>query len=517
MTPPTDKDEHTARIEIDMQVFDYEEVELPPPAHALVQSLRSLGYSFNAAIADIVDNSIAANATEIKITIDTDHSGLFVIIADNGRGMDRATLIEAMALGSKNPLDLRSEDDLGRFGMGLKTASFSQATILTCVTRKNDAVIGARWDLDRVAKHDWKIQLFDQNTCLEMIPEYFNVDTDGTTIIWRNCDRAIENIQNAEMVDHRVGSLIIELRDHLALIFHKFLDRHHPVNISIILNNHEIVPKDPFCRLTKKAAAPASTLMLDENIPLGKGEIQIRGYTLPHPSKIKTKALEHEISMDGDYFNGQGFYVYRAHRLLTWGTWFRILPKNESNKLARVELNIPNTMDELWRLDIKKSTVELPTEIKAQIKEKVKTLGLQSRKTFSRRSSLKRPGSEPIWHRNLNADRKTISYRIDRSNKLIKLINVESDGNAAATEALLSIIELALPLRLIENDLASDYSLGRFADEEISEEIKLQVDALLALGISETLILEHMGRDDAASISAIDALVRYIETTRRGK
>ena len=174
-------------------------------------------------------------------------------------------------------------------------------------------------------------------------------------------------------------------------------------------------------------------------------------------------------------------------------------------------------MDELWRLDIKKSMVELPTEIRAQIKEKVKSLGLKSRKTFSRRSSLKRPGSEPIWHRNLNADRKTISYRIDRSNKLIKLINAESDGNVAATEALLSIIELALPLRLIENDLASDYSLSRFADEEISEEIKLQVDALLALGISEALILEHMGRDDSASIGAIDSLRRYIQETLRTK
>ena len=190
---------------------------------------------------------------------------------------------------------------------------------------------------------------------------------------------------------------------------------------------------------------------------------------------------------------------------------FRILPKNESNKLARVELNIPNTMDELWRLDIKKSTVELPTEIRAQIKEKVKTIGLKSRKTFSRRTSLKRPGSKPIWLRSLNSDRQTISYKVDRSNDLIKLINGDSDASPAAMEALLSIIELALPLRLIENDLASNYNLGRFEGEEISEDIKLQVDALLTLGISEESILEHMGRDDSASIGAIDSLRRYIQ------
>ncbi|XXK58692.1 ATP-binding protein [Porticoccaceae bacterium nBUS_09] len=487
-----------------------EQVELKPPASALIQSLRSIGYSFNSAVADIVDNSIAAKASSIEIIVDSDVDGLYVSISDNGYGMSRAELLNAMSLGSKNPLEQRRNDDLGRFGMGLKTASFSQATLLTCVTCKNGIQLGAQWDLEKVTD-DWTIRLFNDQLCKELFSSYGNLGNDGTTIIWRNCDRVLENIKNVEMVEHRVGSLIIDLREHLALIFHKFLDGKHGTKVSISLNSIELQPKDPFCRATNNTSTTASTLMLDEKITLEGGDIKIRGYTLPHPSKIKTKALEHRISIDGDYFNSQGFYVYRAHRLLAWGSWFRILPKNESNKLARVELNIPNTMDELWRLDIKKSTVELPTEIRAQIKEKVKTIGLKSRKIFSRRTSLKRPGSKPIWLRSLNSDRQTISYKVDRSNDLIKLINGDSDASPAAMEALLSIIELALPLRLIENDLASNYNLGRFEGEEISEDIKLQVDALLTLGISEESILEHMGRDDSASIGAIDSLRRYIQ------
>lgn len=492
--------------------FELQEVELKPPASALVQSLRSIGYSFNSAVADIVDNSIAAQASRVEITIDSDANGLYVAISDDGDGMNRTELLNAMSLGSKNPLEQRRHDDLGRFGMGLKTASFSQATILTCITSKDGNQIGAQWDLDKVVS-DWTIQFFDHRLCQKLLSSHGDVNNYGTTIIWRNCDRVLENIKNAEMIEHRVGQLIINLREHLALIFHKFLDGKNVAKVDILLNSIGLKAKDPFCRITNSATIPASTLVLDDKVLLEEEEIKIRGYILPHPSKIKTKKLQNKISIDGDYFNNQGFYIYRAHRLLAWGSWFRILPKNESNKLARVELNIPNTMDELWRLDIKKSTVELPTEIRAQIKEKVKHLGVKSRKTFSKRSTLKRPGSKPIWLRELNLDRQAISYKVDRSNELVKLINNELETNPRATEALLSLIELALPIRLIENDLASDYNLGRFESEEVSEDIKLQVDALLNLGISEDLILDHMSKDDSASVEAIDSLRRYINKT----
>ena len=159
-----------------------EEVELKPSVSALIQSLRSIGYSFNAAVSDIIDNSIAANASEIIVQVDSDNAGLFVAISDNGEGMNRDELLQAMALGSKNPLETRRNDDLGRFGMGLKTASFSQSKILTCVTSKYGKKIGAQWDLDRVVD-GWKIQLFDGSACDRLIPSSSNHQDRGTTTV----------------------------------------------------------------------------------------------------------------------------------------------------------------------------------------------------------------------------------------------------------------------------------------------------------------------------------------------
>ena len=160
-----------------------EEVELKPSVSALIQSLRSIGYSFNAAVSDIIDNSIAANASEINVQIDSDSAGLFVAISDNGEGMNRDELLQAMALGSKNPLEKRRNDDLGRFGMGLKTASFSQSKILTCVTSKSGKRIGAQWDLDRVVD-GWKIQLFDDSACDQLVPSDLTHQDRGTTVVW---------------------------------------------------------------------------------------------------------------------------------------------------------------------------------------------------------------------------------------------------------------------------------------------------------------------------------------------
>jgi len=487
-----------------------EEVELKPSVSALIQSLRSIGYSFNAAVSDIIDNSIAANASEINVQIDSDSAGLFVAISDNGEGMNRDELLQAMALGSKNPLEKRRNDDLGRFGMGLKTASFSQSKILTCVTSKSGKRIGAQWDLDRVVD-GWKIQLFDDSACDQLVPSDLTHQDRGTTVVWRNCDRVLENLENTDMIEHLIGNLIKELREHLALIFHKFLDKSRSIKLSIALNGREITPKDPFFRLTKTSSNLASTLILDEKLPVNGGEIEIRGYILPHPSKVTTRELAHKVSIDGDHFSGQGFYVYRAHRLLAWGSWFRILPKNESNKLARVELNIPNTMDELWRLDIKKSAVELPSEVRTQLKKKVEKLGLKSRNTFTRRPSIIRPGSNPVWLRCLDSERKAINYKIDRNHDLVKDINAKLNIDSISIDVLLSLVELTIPLRSIENDLASDFNLGRFVDEDITEDVKLCIDALLKLDFDKVKIIDYMQQDNAASVGVVDAIRRYLE------
>ena len=168
-------------------------------------------------------------------------------------------------------------------------------------------------------------------------------------------------------------------------------------------------------------------------------------------------------------------------------------------------------MDELWRLDIKKSAVELPSEVRTQLKKKVEKLGLKSRNTFTRRPSIIRPGSNSVWLRCLDNERKMINYKIDRNHNLIKDINAKLNIDSISIDVLLSLLELTIPLRSIENDLASDFNLGRFEGEDITEDVKLCIDTLLKLGFDKVRIIDYLQQDNAASIGVIDKIRRYLD------
>src|SRR5687768_16355260 len=109
-------------------------IEVIPDARRHMRSLSDMGYDFAQAIADVVDNSIAAEATEVRIDIEFDGDESWVRIADNGAGMRPEVLKEAMRYGANREYD---EDDLGKFGLGLKTASMSQCRRLTVASRWN--------------------------------------------------------------------------------------------------------------------------------------------------------------------------------------------------------------------------------------------------------------------------------------------------------------------------------------------------------------------------------------------
>ena len=125
--------------------------ETPPFAPVLMESTRAIGYSLEAAIADIIDNSVAAKAGKVQLSF-FPVGDAYVSILDNGTGMDDAQMNIAMQYGSKSPTETRDSSDLGRYGLGLKTASLSQCRVLTVISKQGDQVIGRRWDLDYVIK-----------------------------------------------------------------------------------------------------------------------------------------------------------------------------------------------------------------------------------------------------------------------------------------------------------------------------------------------------------------------------
>ena len=167
----------------------FRERDVPPRASVLVESLRDLGYSLQAAVADVIDNSLSAGARRIELLAETHAEAPVIGIVDDGAGMTEAELLEAMRPGSRSPLEERSATDLGRFGLGLKTASFSQCRRMVVVTRRNGTTSCAAWDLDTVAARDrWIVELPDSPAA---VPWHERLTGDGTLVVWEKQDRLV--------------------------------------------------------------------------------------------------------------------------------------------------------------------------------------------------------------------------------------------------------------------------------------------------------------------------------------
>ena len=340
--------------------------ELPPYAPTLIESTRAIGYSLEAAVADIIDNSIAAGASKVDLfffPVDKE----YVAILDNGRGMDDKEITTAMQYGSKNPMDERSKDDLGRFGLGLKTASLSQCRSLTVITKKEDALLARRWDIDYVSvTGKWTLLILDEYEILQLphIEELLKYDS-GTLVVWQNLDRLKAGEINFEQA---LGRKIDVVRDHLALVYHRYLAGEVGLKkIVIQINNVKIEPIDPF--LSSK-----SVQAMDDEVLVVRGKhIEVRPYILPHISKMTSDEIKLLGGKEG-LRRHQGFYVYRNKRLLVWGTWFRMMRQGEMSKLARIRVDIPNDLDDLWTLDIKKSSAIPPAEVRNNLKSVIERL-----------------------------------------------------------------------------------------------------------------------------------------------
>jgi hypothetical protein len=254
-------------------------INLPPYAPILMESTRAIGYSLESAISDIIDNSISAQATLITIKF-FPIGQPYISILDNGNGMSSKELNIAMQYGSKNPNEKRDTNDLGRFGLGLKTASLSQCRTLTVISLKDGKLSGRRWNLDYVIKTGkWSLILIDKDEMGEMplFNELIKCGK-GTLVIWQNLDRLSAGDSNFVTT---FGLKMDIVREHIALVFHRFLSGEQGLKkIDITINNNAIKAADPF--LIKK-----STQLMDEERILVHGQIiTVKPYILPHISKL---------------------------------------------------------------------------------------------------------------------------------------------------------------------------------------------------------------------------------------
>lgn len=411
-----------------------------PNVKNFIKSLRDMGYNFEIAIADIIDNSITAKAKEISI-LATESPNPIISILDDGIGMTEDDLIEAMRLGSKDPENTRTDTDLGRFGLGLKTASFSQCRKLSVITKQNNSVYARQWDLDYIIdSEDWYlIELENEN--LINYPQYNDLIKydSGTLIVWESLD----NIETKTFVN-----TLYSLRDHIALVFHRFLDgEFSKVNINV--NRIPIEPFDPFHtnsnatqRLHVEKFKPSKEFSFTEVSP----------YILPHHSKVSRYDYEKLATSEG-YTKTQGFYLYRAGRLLVYGTWWGLTKVSEAHKLVRIKIDIANDQDHLWNIDIKKSIAQPSNKIKKELNRILgSVLDKGSRIYTGRGRSINKSSTIPFWKVTIDNDQ--IRFIINKDHPLLKLVRDHS-AESEILKGYINALEAYLPITAIQSHLIS--------------------------------------------------------------
>lgn len=357
--------------------------EVIPSAKRLINSLRSLGYEFPTAVAELIDNSIEANATKISIRVEFDGENSWVMIADDGKGMIADELKEAMRFGSNREYN---EKSLGKFGLGLKTASFSQCKHWLVATRNNPSdpeIISFKWDLDHVDRTDrWEILPLKNKNLDVKVKDFLQYHT-GTVVLWQRLDRILEyENPNSEPARKRITSMCRDLEEHLAMVFHRFLmgeiSEH---KLKIFLNDNEIQSWDPFSR-SEKATKDLSPIRIPLEHKGVHGEIVIEPYFLPPQKAYSTPQAHSRAGGPKKWNQQQGFYVYRNNRMIQSGGWCRIRTYDEHTKLARFAVNFSSKLDDAFKIDISKMYVQLPAQIRKDIEDKVQPLVARAREIY---------------------------------------------------------------------------------------------------------------------------------------
>lgn len=342
-----------------------EKLEVLPDPKRMIEGLRDTGYEFNTAIADLVDNSIAASATVVDIAITMDFRGkLRLSIADNGTGMNRDGLINAMKYGSA---ERPHPSSLGKFGLGLKTASTAFCRSLLVTSRQNgDSEIRAYWDLDHVASAG-KWELLLDKSDKETIDHLNKIAKDGpgTVVVWEKIDRLMKNYTSpgGASAKKAFNKIVEGLGEHISMIYQRFLDHTNTKtpNVSIFVNETPIGPWDPFSRGESELVASEEVEVENAN-----ASFQINAFVLPRKEEFSSPEAAANAKLSNDL---QGIYIYRENRLIHYADWLGIFTKEPHGTLLRVEFSFDHKLDEAFQIDIKKSQITLNSALYDWLKD----------------------------------------------------------------------------------------------------------------------------------------------------
>lgn len=483
-------DPHTLSREYDI---------VAPEPGALIESLRSVGYTLPAAVADIVDNSIAAGAKNIWISFHWSGKDSYISILDDGCGMSEEELKNAMRPGSRNPLEEREPRDLGRFGLGLKTASLSQCRNLCVASKPSEGSLSIRtWDLDALANSpEWRL-LYEPPPAAAVAIKELGARAKGSVVVWSDLDRIVGDEQAGDAVANtRFNDAIDHVRDHLGLTFHRFLEGR---TIKLYLNEKPISPWNPF--MCDGRIISSSTV--EEPIPFGKSKVRFQGFILPHKDALTEEEFRANAGPRG-WTAQQGFYVYRNERLLVYGDWLRLgrpsaWTREEHYRLARIRLDILNDADTEWHLDVKKSTARPPALIRDRLTDLAENVRTKARSVFAHRGKYGKrmatvtPTERP-WLSTVRESRRV--YSINREHPAVQAVTRAFPDKATELTALLRLLEETVPVEQIwldtaeqSRDHAAPYAGVDFSI--IKADMRRVVEFLVSTGINRTTAIERL-------------------------
>lgn len=484
-------------------------LKLPPSASSLSESMRDIGYSLPTAIADIIDNSITADASEINVYCDLTKESPTLAIVDNGQGMTKKELLNAMRHGAVNPKQERSPNDLGRFGLGLKTASFSQCRQLTVASSKDGILCGAEWDLDFISDEDeWVLSVLDEKEVSEL-PYFEQLSKTGTIVLWRKLDRLFEDHSG-----HKRDEIVCEKLDlvekHLSLVFHRFLSGEVKgrQKIFIHINGHSVTAFEPFCKRNK-----ATQILPEEIVRVDGKNVIIQPYILPHHSRLS--ATEYDFYENrSNFVSNQGAYIYRNCRLMAWGDWFRLVPKGEATKLARVQIDFPNSLDESWTIDIKKSRAHPPIAVRERLKQIITRITEKSVKVHrGRGQKLFDEIAAPIWER--YADQGKVRFELNHEHPmLVVLKNSLSESQTADLESYLCSVVSSLPVEMIYSDYSTaprNFEQCSLEKSEVIERLKKLKEMMFGKIAADKTIFRAMALSTRMFEKHQEILEKFIE------
>lgn len=434
------------------------DIAAPEPA-GMVASLSSLGYSLPAAVADLIDNSVSADARNIDVEFTWAGRDSWIAVVDDGRGMSIQELVTAMTVAARGPATSRASTDLGRFGVGLKSASFSQSRRLSVATATAGDWHVRTWDLDVVEETgEWRL-LHGADVDTTTVLDRLRSATDhGTIVLWRRLNgyHGGDVSEEDERTQRQFYAEAARTESHLAMVFARFLTGSHRRNLRV--SGSTVEPWDPFM-----SNHPSVQRLPTENLPLAGGSARVEAFILPSAHRLTPEEYEAAAGPQG-WLDQQGFYVYRRNRLILAGDWLghRGMRREEKYNLARIAVDIPAGTDAEWSVDVRKSSVVPPVGLRQHLNRIARQARASAADVLRHRGQVAaRTHGDPLSYAwNVHRADGRVSCRINRNHPLVQAALRPGGSNTADVRALVRLLEETVPVAALrvmhETDTSDD-------------------------------------------------------------